>query len=128
MCLLYMQHAGLTTRSPMLETVQVGVELAGVMRETKFIGSQRGGRWPANLILTHAPGCGDECAPGCPVAALDAQSGILPVSRGGGNGYACSIFGTDTQKTRAKGVVGFGDTGGASRYFKQFTTPSGCKP
>ena len=33
------------------------------------------GRWPANLILTHAPGCGDECAPGCPVAALDAQSG-----------------------------------------------------
>ena len=61
-----------------------------------------------------------ECAPGCPVAALDAQSGILPVSRGGGNGYACSIFGTDTQKTRAKGVVGFGDTGGASRFFKQF--------
>ena len=33
------------------------------------------GRWPANLLLTHAPGCGDECAPGCPVAALDAQSG-----------------------------------------------------
>ena len=60
------------------------------------------------------------CAEGCPVAALDEQSGILPVSRGGGNGYACSIFGTDTQKTRAKGVVGFGDTGGASRYFKQF--------
>ena len=75
------------------------------------------GRWPANVILTHAPGCGDACAPGCPVAALDAQSGILPVSRGGGNGYACSIFGTDTQKTRAKGVVGFGDTGGASRFF-----------
>jgi site-specific DNA-methyltransferase (adenine-specific) len=75
------------------------------------------GRWPANVIFTHAPGCGDECAPGCPVAALDAQSGQLPVSRGGGNGYACSIFGTDTQKTRAKGVVGFGDTGGASRFF-----------
>lgn len=33
------------------------------------------GRWPANVIFTHAPGCGDECAPGCPVAALDAQSG-----------------------------------------------------
>lgn len=78
---------------------------------------QEAGRWPANVILTHAPGCGDECATGCPVAALDAQSGILPVSRGGGNGYACSIFGTDTQKTRAKGVVGFGDTGGASRFF-----------
>ena len=60
------------------------------------------------------------CAEGCPVAALDEQSGQLPVSRGGGNGYACSIFGTDTQKTRSKGVVGFGDTGGASRFFKQF--------
>ena len=33
------------------------------------------GRWPANILFTHAPGCGDECAPGCPVAALDAQSG-----------------------------------------------------
>jgi hypothetical protein len=60
------------------------------------------------------------CAEGCPVAALDEQSGQLPVSRGDGNGYACSIFGTDTQKTRSKGVVGFGDTGGASRFFKQF--------
>lgn len=61
------------------------------------------------------------CGAGCPVAGLDAQSGILSVSRGGGNGYACSIFGTDTQKTRAKGVVGFGDTGGASRFFKQLS-------
>ena len=26
------------------------------------------GRWPANLLLTHAPECGDVCAPGCPVA------------------------------------------------------------
>ena len=100
------------------------------------------GRWPANLVLQHLDGChmvgvhggghgfrqanssgsdrhdgresyrlrlgvqeapkGREgevvpewkCEPGCPVAALDAQSG----------------------------------TGGASRYFKQFTTPSGCKP
>jgi site-specific DNA-methyltransferase (adenine-specific) len=33
------------------------------------------GRWPANFVLTHAADCGDDCAPGCPVAALDAQSG-----------------------------------------------------
>jgi hypothetical protein len=72
----------------------------------------------SRFFTTTEYGDGDyECAPGCPVAALDAQSGQLPVSRGGGNGYACSIFGTDTQKTRAKGVVGFGDTGGASRFF-----------
>jgi hypothetical protein len=32
------------------------------------------GRWPANLVLTHGPDCGDECAEGCPVAELDGQS------------------------------------------------------
>ena len=40
------------------------------------------GRWPANVIFTHAPGCGEDgCAPGCPVAALDAQSGDAGASR-----------------------------------------------
>jgi hypothetical protein len=33
------------------------------------------GRWPANFVLTHAADCGDDCAPGCPVATLDEQSG-----------------------------------------------------
>jgi len=33
------------------------------------------GRWPANFVLTHAADCGDDCAPGCPVAELDEQSG-----------------------------------------------------
>jgi site-specific DNA-methyltransferase (adenine-specific) len=33
------------------------------------------GRWPANFVLTHAADCGDDCALGCPVAALDEQSG-----------------------------------------------------
>ena len=47
---------------------------AGYEHDGWVAGSDKG-RWPANLILTHAPGCGDECAPGCPVAALDAQSG-----------------------------------------------------
>ncbi len=35
------------------------------------------GRWPANFVLTHAADCGDDCAPGCPVAELDEQSGEL---------------------------------------------------
>jgi site-specific DNA-methyltransferase (adenine-specific) len=38
-----------------------------------------GGRWPANLVLQHLDGCRHTeawaCAEGCPVAALDAQSG-----------------------------------------------------
>jgi len=57
--------------------------------------------------------------PECPCYMLDEQSGELGLSSGGGNGNAVSIFGTDTSKNREKGRVGFGDKGGASRYFKQ---------
>ena len=32
-------------------------------------------RWPADLVLSHHPDCGKECAPGCPVAEMDQQSG-----------------------------------------------------
>ena len=44
------------------------------------------GRWPANLILTHSPDCHTECVSGCPVAALNTQSGPVGSwsnSRGG---------------------------------------------
>jgi hypothetical protein len=41
-------------------------------------GRTTGGRWPANVVLTHAePDCADVCVEGCPVAELDAQSGTL---------------------------------------------------
>ena len=124
------------------------------------------GRWPANVILTHAPGCvrvgtrqvaspktyvrstgdhaggvtgwnpepagavvpcyGDaegketiaayDCAHGCPVAALDAQSGNVKgaVSNGkkAGTGYKGRFRGQEQ-------IPGYGDTGGASRFFKQ---------
>jgi len=74
------------------------------------------GRWPANVIFTHAPGCGDECAPGCPVAALDAQSGVL-VSKYGKQGKdgAKGLFGVEVNGARTDCFIG--DTGGASRFF-----------
>jgi site-specific DNA-methyltransferase (adenine-specific) len=60
------------------------------------------------------------CVPGCPVAALDEQSGECPagiaVQRNGGGG---KIFGSDTER----GAIpdgGYTDTGGASRFFPQF--------
>ena len=127
----------------------------------------RGGRWPANLVLQHAPTCRQvgtkdvkvvgatahrkdhatlseasigtqahehfgfrnangtetvvswECAGGCPVAALDAQTGQLAAQGSpkkkdtgeksflgtGHGGVADSTF--------------YGDVGGASRFFKQ---------
>lgn len=44
--------------------------------------NHHGGRWPANVILSHGPDCGENgCAPGCPVAAMDAQSGGDGASR-----------------------------------------------
>jgi len=68
-----------------------------------------------------------ECVEGCPVAELDEQSGLLTsgsgtvkrrssVSREGNQGAA---YGAEN---RAEGtpMIFYGDTGGASRFFKQF--------
>lgn len=82
------------------------------------------GRWPANLILTHAPGCGDECAPGCPVAALDEQSGtrtsgtgaVKRITAADREGQAGAAYGAES-RPEGTPMVSYGDTGGASRYF-----------
>ena len=132
------------------------------------------GRWPANLILYHLPGCrcvgerqvstsdprradgsvhsglgghgiyggahgvkiprnyadvsGHEnipawnCQSGCPVCNLDHQSGVS-VSTGGRVGNAKGAFSglgpTGFTLEYQRGDPGFGDTGGASRFFKQ---------
>lgn len=92
------------------------------------------GRWPANTLLTHDEGCEQigtedgmetveawECVEGCPVRLLDEQSGVqksgVAIQRNGG-GQA--IFGgiADGENTMgARPDVGYGDTGGASRFF-----------
>jgi site-specific DNA-methyltransferase (adenine-specific) len=73
------------------------------------------GRWPSNIILTHAPDCGDECAPDCPVAEMGRQSGELGVSVGGSRGRA-GMFGIGP----VDAPQGFGDTGTAARFFPVF--------
>lgn len=95
------------------------------------------GRWPANLLLSHSPSCvhlateGDTdlwaCVPGCPVRAMDAQSGELEGSRkskimrrGAKSGKS---FGTQNVYGCAKPhetVIGYSDAGGASRFFMRF--------
>lgn len=35
------------------------------------------GRWPPNVLLSHSASCNGHCAPDCPVAALDRQSGVI---------------------------------------------------
>jgi site-specific DNA-methyltransferase (adenine-specific) len=83
------------------------------------------GRFPANLILSHSPGCVKfesdppyfECVPGCPVAALDDQSG----DRRSAGDYPSPASGRmgSTSFQPTQGQI-YADAGGASRFFTNF--------
>jgi hypothetical protein len=74
-----------------------------------------------------------DCVPGCPVADLDEQSGVS-LSSGGrlakirtdssSHIYESRSFGRDLDPAAVRGDPGFGDFGGASRFFKQVQSPS----
>jgi site-specific DNA-methyltransferase (adenine-specific) len=80
------------------------------------------GRWPANVVLSHTGWCDEGyCEDGCPVAELDAQSGQLTsgkpgIKHFGNNGAA---YGAESRPPGTQ-MGGFGDTGGASRFFNTF--------
>lgn len=91
------------------------------------------GRWPADVAFSHAPGCGPRsCAPGCPVAELDRQSGIRrsganPTRRG--SDIFRNVYGTfrgDPERTvtPARGA----EEGGASRFFFVSKAPASERP
>lgn len=92
------------------------------------------GRWPSNLLLSHSEACAETCAPDCPVAEMDAQSGDRPGCRKiaghpstgvrEGQRRPGGLFGLPKHTSD----VGFGDTGGASRFFPCFNyTPKPSK-
>lgn len=84
-----------------------------------YRGDTRAGRWPANLLLSHAPSCGPQgCALWCPVRELDAQSGTLKTGKPtvGSMATTTNAYGQYAKRS----LVGGGDTGGASRYFATF--------
>lgn len=76
------------------------------------------GRWPANLILSHAPTCNGTCAPGCPVAALGGQSGEgQPGAHPARSNEQRAIYGVYSGRDdRTREVL---DTGTAARFFFQ---------
>ena len=96
------------------------------------------GRWPANLMLMHAPGCENkeikqveawECTQDCPALLLDTQSGDRRSTLTGkadpatshenpGDNHGKSLFGGGNSRVYA-------DKGGAARFYQQF---SGCQP
>jgi hypothetical protein len=76
------------------------------------------GRWPANLILSHSPACNGVCAPGCPVAALGAQSGESSSTGGKTNtGLRGQVYGDYSGDMLGQNAGGLGDTGTAARFF-----------
>jgi hypothetical protein len=85
------------------------------------------GRWPTNVVLSHAGNdvdgdlCAEGCVPGCPVAELDRQSGTVAST---GTPYRAPRPGIASSGGYGGGGVGKGvqgplysDTGGASRFF-----------
>jgi site-specific DNA-methyltransferase (adenine-specific) len=80
------------------------------------------GRWPSNVVLSHAETCGASCASGCPVAEMDAQSGVLTSganpTRRGSDKFRDSYgdFAGQESCAAARGA----DSGGASRFFPTF--------
>lgn len=75
------------------------------------------GRFPSHLLLSHSPHCSDtQCDIECAIQMLDAQSGNLGKSVGGNS----SAIKTSTYGMNSKAdgkPCGFGDSGGASRFF-----------
>jgi len=79
-----------------------------------------GGRWPANIILSHGPDCGEDgCVPGCPCAAMDAQSGVSKSTGGkfSGSNALGQDSGWNAHNNRPVEINRPADAGGASRYF-----------
>lgn len=96
-------------------------------------GGDPAGRFPPNVLLTHHRDCvtqftdqtvglPGQCVTGCPVAELDAQSGMLKsgannrVGAGVNNGAA---YGAESRKPGTQ-LIAYGDEGGASRFFPRF--------
>ena len=86
------------------------------------------GRFPANVILSHAEDCGTtemhgSCVDGCPVAELDSQSGTS-VSRVGkpraSKNRQNAVFSDKTTGFSTTTGPEYDDNGGASRFFSSF--------
>lgn len=85
------------------------------------------GRFPSNLLLSHAQGCTEEACDGsCPVAEMDRQSGKSASQSKGFHGRPPGIptYGSNDvynkSVTTLQGGMEYGDQGGASRYFQTF--------
>ena len=106
---------------PLLESTGTGSERNGFHSAgsgSVAAGETTLGRWPSNVVLSHAETCGDECDAACPVAELDRQSGNRKsgMKTAGTQPVTKTSYGEGTTRS----LVGYGDEGGASRFFPCF--------
>ncbi len=121
-------------RKPLAGTVTANVQAhaTGTLNIDECRIGGVGGRWPANVVLSHSEGCGPDvpvsaetistarwvCAPGCAVAELDTQSGTLKSGSMAAGVYAGrkgTVYSRDAGRPLAADIIG--STGGASRFF-----------
>jgi hypothetical protein len=82
-------------------------------------------RYPANVLLVHASSCTFvSCSPECPVYHLDRRSGIL--KSGFKQGQNRRRLERDGWFLR-EGSTCYGDSGGASRFYRQFQSVAEVK-
>lgn len=94
------------------------VDRTSVERFTEQRAGEALGRWPSNVVLSHAETCDNECDEACPVRALDEQSGFTKSSDRPRNNNTASKH---AHSARAAVVTsGHADSGGASRFFPIF--------
>lgn len=83
-----------------------------------------GGRFPPNILLTHLASCDEQtCEGDCPVAELDRQSGQSAGGKrviGGPPRSATEHINQISGTSREDAIMGYGDAGGASRFFTKF--------
>lgn len=94
------------------------IERNKVIQAGRIAHAEQSGRWPANLVLCHEPGCNGTCEDGCAVRKLGEQSG----ERSGPGGYCDGnkakngdMWPMSSRSTRQYP----GQSGTASRFFTQ---------
>lgn len=124
-------EAGVDLNAVQRQGAQSAIDFGGAKPGDTIAMYKPGGRWPGNVVLAHLAGCQSaesvmswHCEAGCPVAGLDQQSRLGGMHSADGysnqgslnQNQAGGLFGVG--KHDGNGVR-FGDTGGASRFFKQ---------
>ena len=98
-----------------------GYRMTATGSETAVNAARIGGRWPPNTVLVHSAACGDTCAPDCPVAEMDRQSGTLTSGDSSGFiGEVAESAALGDKRAMIKPSSVYADTGGASRFFPVF--------